>query len=150
RDAPFPASGPRGSQPNAQPGVKDRQSVFSNQPDGNAAKKVRAAFPILAEACKLGSIPCSRHQRKAHSPLVDSHHSFTRAEIGPVIVVSLISALRLLGIFFMLPIFSAYAVRYPGATIGLGGLRSEFTLSRNVSSRFRWAGPVTAGDASRF
>jgi MFS family permease len=54
--------------------------------------------------------------------LVDSHYSFTRAEIGPVIVVSLISALRLLGIFFMLPIFSAYAVRYPGASIGLTGV----------------------------
>src|SRR6266702_8757905 len=63
-----------------------------------------------------------KHRRKAHSPLVDSHHSFTRAEIGPVIVVSLISALRLLGIFFMLPIFSAYAVRYPGASIGLTGI----------------------------
>jgi MFS family permease len=54
--------------------------------------------------------------------LVDSHHSFTRSEIGPVIAVSLISALRLLGIFFMLPIFSAYAVRYPGATLGLAGI----------------------------
>jgi len=54
--------------------------------------------------------------------LIDSHHSFTRAEIGPVIVVSLISALRLLGIFFMLPIFSAYAVRYPGATLALAGV----------------------------
>ena len=54
--------------------------------------------------------------------MIDSHHSFTRAEIGPVIVVSLISALRLLGIFFMLPIFSAYAVRYPGATIALAGV----------------------------
>jgi MFS family permease len=54
--------------------------------------------------------------------LTDNPHSFTRAEIGPVIVVSLISALRLLGIFFMLPIFSAYAVRYPGATIGLAGI----------------------------
>jgi MFS family permease len=54
--------------------------------------------------------------------LVDSHYSFTRAEIGPVIVVSLISALRLLGIFFMLPIFSAYAIRYPGASIGLTGI----------------------------
>ena len=39
-----------------------------------------------------------------------------------MIVVSLISALRLLGIFFMLPIFSAYAVRYPGASIGLAGI----------------------------
>jgi MFS family permease len=54
--------------------------------------------------------------------LTDDRHSFNRSEIGPVIVVSLISALRLLGIFFMLPIFSAYAVRYPGATIGLAGI----------------------------
>jgi MFS family permease len=54
--------------------------------------------------------------------LTDHRHSFNRTEIGPVIVVSLISALRLLGIFFMLPIFSAYAVRYPGATIGLAGI----------------------------
>jgi MFS family permease len=54
--------------------------------------------------------------------LADSHHSFTREEIAPVIVVSLISALRLLGIFLMLPIFSAYAVRYPGASAPLAGL----------------------------
>ncbi|MGB7946919.1 MAG: MFS transporter [Candidatus Binatia bacterium] len=39
-----------------------------------------------------------------------------------MIVVSLISALRLLGIFFMLPIFSAYAVRYPGASLALAGV----------------------------
>jgi MFS family permease len=81
-------------------------------------------FSILVEACKLASIPFqqSKHRWKAYSPLVDSHYSFTRAEIGPVIVVSLISALRLLGIFFMLPIFSAYAVRYPGASLGLAGV----------------------------
>lgn len=54
--------------------------------------------------------------------MTDSHHSFSRAEIGPVLVVSLISALRLLGIFLMLPIFSAYVVRYPGATIPLAGI----------------------------
>jgi MFS family permease len=54
--------------------------------------------------------------------LIHSHYSFSRAEIGPVIVVSLISAVRLLGIFFMLPIFSAYAVRYPGASLGLAGV----------------------------
>jgi len=54
--------------------------------------------------------------------LTDSHHSFTRDEIVPVIVVSLISALRLLGIFLMLPIFSAYAVRYPGASTALAGV----------------------------
>jgi len=54
--------------------------------------------------------------------LADSQHSFTRAEIAPVIVVSLISALRLLGIFLVLPIFSAYAVRYPGASAALTGV----------------------------
>jgi MFS family permease len=45
-----------------------------------------------------------------------------RSEIAPVLVVSLISAVRLLGIFLMLPIFSAYAVRYPGATWALTGV----------------------------
>jgi MFS family permease len=54
--------------------------------------------------------------------LADTSHSFTREEIAPVIVVSLISALRLLGIFLMLPIFSAYAVRYPGASAALAGV----------------------------
>jgi len=54
--------------------------------------------------------------------LADSKNSFTREEIAPVIVVSLISALRLLGIFLMLPIFSAYAVRYPGASAALTGV----------------------------
>ena len=54
--------------------------------------------------------------------LVDNRHSFTRGEIGPVVVVSLISALRLLGIFLMLPIFSAYAVHYPGANAAFAGV----------------------------
>ncbi|NIM07447.1 MAG: MFS transporter, partial [Armatimonadetes bacterium] len=54
--------------------------------------------------------------------MTDSRYSFTRSEAGPVIVVSLIVALRLLGIFLMLPIFSAYAVRYPGATLPLTGV----------------------------
>ena len=54
--------------------------------------------------------------------MTDRDHSFTRDEIIPVIVVSLISALRLLGIFLMLPIFSAYAVRYPGASTALAGV----------------------------
>jgi MFS family permease len=54
--------------------------------------------------------------------LVDNSHFFSRREIGPVIVVSLISALRLLGVFLMLPIFSAYAVRYPGASVALAGV----------------------------
>ena len=54
--------------------------------------------------------------------MVDRPYSFTRDEIAPVIVVSLISALRLLGIFLILPIFSVYAVRYPGATSALAGI----------------------------
>jgi MFS family permease len=54
--------------------------------------------------------------------LADSSNSFTRGEIAPVITVSLISALRLLGIFLMLPIFSAYAVRYPNASLALAGV----------------------------
>lgn len=50
-----------------------------------------------------------------------AEHSLTRSEIGPVLVVSLITALRLLGIFLILPIFSVYVVRYPGATLPLAG-----------------------------
>ena len=52
----------------------------------------------------------------------DHRHAFTRDEIAPIILVSLISALRLLGIFLMLPIFSVYAVRYPGASAALAGV----------------------------
>ena len=52
----------------------------------------------------------------------DTRHSFTSGEITPIIVVSLISALRLLGIFLILPIFSVYVVRYPGATVALTGV----------------------------
>jgi MFS family permease len=54
--------------------------------------------------------------------LTHNHHSFTRAEIGPVIVVSLISALRLLGIFLVLPVFSVYAVHYPEASLAMAGV----------------------------
>jgi MFS family permease len=54
--------------------------------------------------------------------LTETRYSLIRSEIGPVLVVSLISALRLLGIFLMLPIFSAYGVRYPEATIPLVGV----------------------------
>ncbi len=60
--------------------------------------------------------------QSGHHTLADKSHSFNRGEIGPIIVVSLICALRLLGIFLMLPIFSAYAVRYPGASAALAGV----------------------------
>ncbi|MGH7825971.1 MAG: MFS transporter [Candidatus Binatia bacterium] len=54
--------------------------------------------------------------------MTETRYSLIRSEIRPVLVVSLISALRLLGIFLMLPIFSAYVVRYPEATIPLVGV----------------------------
>ena len=56
------------------------------------------------------------------STLPDTSHSFTRGEIKPVIAVSVISALRLLGIFLILPIFSAYVILYPGASVALAGV----------------------------
>src|ERR1051325_5174823 len=54
--------------------------------------------------------------------LAEKDHTFARGEIAPLVAVSLISALRLLGIFLILPIFSAYVVRYPGATVTLAGV----------------------------
>lgn len=60
-------------------------------------------------------------------------HSFTRAEIGPVIVVSLISALRLLGIFLILPVFSVYAIHYGGASAATAGLAfGAYALMQSV------------------
>ncbi len=49
-------------------------------------------------------------------------HSLTRSEVGPVLTVSVIVALRLLGMFLILPIFSVYVLRYPGATLPLAGI----------------------------
>jgi len=74
---------------------------------------------ICDKPCTLSRpIPNSEALR----PLTDNRHSFTREEIAPIILVSVISALRLLGIFLMLPIFSVYAVRYPGASASLAGI----------------------------
>jgi MFS family permease len=67
------------------------------------------------------------------SRLIDNHHSFTRAEIGPVIVVSLISALRLLGIFLILPVFSVYAIHYPEASIAMAGVAfGAYALTQSI------------------
>jgi len=75
---------------------------------------------ISFKPCTLNrSIPMTT---ESSLKLMDRSYSFNREEIAPVIVVSLISALRLLGIFLMLPIFSAYAVRYPGASAALAGV----------------------------
>ena len=46
----------------------------------------------------------------------------TRQETQAVIIVSLIVALRLLGIFLLFPIFSVYAIKYNGATLPLVGV----------------------------
>ncbi len=43
-------------------------------------------------------------------------------EVRAVVTVGLIMAIRLLGIFLILPAFSVYAERYPGADIGLAGI----------------------------
>ena len=65
--------------------------------------------------------------------MTDNHHSFTRAEIGPVIVVSLISALRLLGIFLVLPVFSVYAVHYPEASLAMAGIAfGAYALTQSI------------------
>ena len=65
--------------------------------------------------------------------MTDNDHSFTRAEIGPVIVVSLISALRLLGIFLVLPVFSVYAVHYPEASLAMAGIAfGAYALTQSI------------------
>ena len=65
--------------------------------------------------------------------MADNDHSFSRAEIGPVIVVSLISALRLLGIFLILPVFSVYAVHYPEASLAMAGVAfGAYALTQSI------------------
>jgi MFS family permease len=65
--------------------------------------------------------------------LADNDHSFNRAEIGPVIVVSLISALRLLGIFLILPVFSVYAIHYPEASLAMAGVAfGAYALTQSI------------------
>ena len=65
--------------------------------------------------------------------MADNYHSFSRAEIGPVIVVSLISALRLLGIFLILPVFSVYAVHYPEASLAMAGIAfGAYALTQSI------------------
>ncbi|MCH8029203.1 MAG: MFS transporter [Candidatus Dadabacteria bacterium] len=48
--------------------------------------------------------------------------SLNRTELQAVLVISFIIALRLLGIFLLLPVFSTYAIRYPGASLALVGV----------------------------
>ncbi|NIP29149.1 MAG: MFS transporter [Candidatus Dadabacteria bacterium] len=43
-------------------------------------------------------------------------------EIQSVLIIGLIIALRLFGIFLILPVFSIYSIKYPGATLTLAGI----------------------------
>ena len=61
--------------------------------------------------------------------------SLTAKELKAVAIVSLIISLRLLGIFIVLPIFSAYAIDYPGATLPLIGV--AFGIYALVQSLFQ-------------
>mgnify|MGYP007059570531 CR=1 FL=1 len=47
---------------------------------------------------------------------------FEPKELEAVFTVGLIMAIRLLGIFLILPVFSVYAERYPGADLALAGV----------------------------
>ena len=50
-----------------------------------------------------------------------------------MIVVSLISALRLLGIFLVLPVFSVYAVHYPEASLAMAGVAfGSYALTQSI------------------
>lgn len=50
-----------------------------------------------------------------------------------MIVVSLISALRLLGIFLILPVFSVYAVHYPEASLAMAGIAfGAYALTQSI------------------
>ena len=50
-----------------------------------------------------------------------------------MVVVSLISALRLLGIFLVLPVFSVYAVHYPEASLAMAGVAfGAYALTQSI------------------
>ncbi|MGQ0794334.1 MAG: MFS transporter [Deltaproteobacteria bacterium] len=65
----------------------------------------------------------------------------THQEKQAVTITSLIIALRLLGIFLILPIFSTYAVQYPGATVSLAGIAfGIYALAQSfLQIPFGWA-----------
>ena len=47
---------------------------------------------------------------------------FTQKDIKAVFTVGIIMALRLMGIFLIIPVFSVYTERYPGADLTLAGI----------------------------
>lgn len=66
---------------------------------------------------------------------------FTKQELEAVFTVGIIMALRLLGIFLILPVFSVYAERYPGADIALAGVAfGIYALAQSLLQiPFGWA-----------
>lgn len=66
---------------------------------------------------------------------------FEPKELEAVFTVGLIMAIRLLGIFLILPVFSVYAERYPGADIALAGVAfGIYALVQSVLQiPFGWA-----------
>jgi MFS family permease len=65
-------------------------------------------------------------------------------EIKAVTVISMIMGLRLLGIFFILPVFSVYTINYPGATLTLTGIAfGIYALSQSLLQiPFGWASDI--------
>ncbi len=66
---------------------------------------------------------------------------FSREELRAVISVSSILAIRLLGIFLILPVFSVYTVNYPGATVASAGVAfGIYALTQSLLQiPFGWA-----------
>jgi len=65
-------------------------------------------------------------------------------ETKAVIIISMIMGLRLLGIFFILPVFSVYTINYPGATLTLTGIAfGIYALSQSLLQiPFGWASDI--------
>ncbi len=66
---------------------------------------------------------------------------FTKREIEAVFTVGIIMALRLMGIFLIIPVFSVYTEKYPGADLTLAGIAfGIYALSQSVLQiPFGWA-----------
>jgi len=57
-----------------------------------------------------------------HTDIIDKSMKLNQVEIRAVAAVGLIMAIRMLGIFLILPVFSVYAEKYPGADLALAGI----------------------------
>lgn len=68
----------------------------------------------------------------------------SKKEVKAVSIISMIMGLRLLGIFFILPVFSVYTVNYPGATLTLAGIAfGIYALSQSLLQiPFGWASDI--------